>query len=56
MKGLFRGAFGSVRAWATTIRRMTPLVFTGLSVAVALGMGGRAHGAAPCPALHPISH
>ena len=55
-EGAIHGAFGSVRAWTTTIRRMTPLVFTGLSLVVAQGMGGRAYGAAPCPALHPISH
>jgi simple sugar transport system permease protein len=34
-RGLISGAFGSARGWATTIRKMTPLVLTGLSVAVA---------------------
>lgn len=29
---LFSGAFGSANAWATTIIRLTPLVFTGLAV------------------------
>ncbi len=38
-QGLFAGAFGSGRAWATTIRKMTPLILTGLSVAVAFRAG-----------------
>ena len=33
--GLFSGALGSGRGWATTIRKMVPLILTGLSVAVA---------------------
>jgi len=37
--GLFEGAFGSARNWAETIRRMTPLILTGLSVAVAFKAG-----------------
>lgn len=38
-KGLMAGAFGGGRAWAATIRKMTPLVLTGLSVAVAFKAG-----------------
>ncbi len=38
-KGLFEGAFGSARGWATTIRKWSPLVLTGLSVAVAFQAG-----------------
>lgn len=38
-RGLIEGAFGSPRAWATTVRRMTPLILTGLSVAFALKAG-----------------
>ncbi len=38
-RGLFSGAFGSGRAWSTTIRKMTPLILTGLSVAVAFKAG-----------------
>lgn len=37
--GLFRGAFGSGKGWATTIRKMTPFIFTGLSVAFAFKAG-----------------
>lgn len=37
--GLFSGAFGSGRAWSTTIRKMTPLILTGLSVATAFKAG-----------------
>jgi simple sugar transport system permease protein len=37
--GLFAGAFGSGRAWSTTLREMTPLILTGLSVAVAFKAG-----------------
>ncbi len=38
-QGLFSGAFGNGRAWSTTIRKMTPLIRTGLSVAVDLPTG-----------------
>lgn len=38
-QGLFSGAFGSARAWATTIRKTTPLILVGLSVAVAFKAG-----------------
>lgn len=38
-KGLFQGAFGSARAWSTTVRKMTPLILTGLSVSVAFKAG-----------------
>ncbi|CAN5825136.1 ABC transporter permease [soil metagenome] len=38
-KGLFSGAFGSGRGWASTVRRMAPLILTGLSVAVAFKAG-----------------
>ena len=38
-RGLFSGAFGSARGWATTVRKMTPLILTGLSVAVAFKAG-----------------
>ncbi len=38
-QGLFSGAFGNGRAWSTTIRKMTPLILTGLSVAVAFKAG-----------------
>lgn len=37
--GLFNGAFGNARNWAETIRKMTPLILTGLSVAVAFKAG-----------------
>lgn len=37
--GLLSGAFGSGRGWATTIRKMAPLILTGLSVAVAFKAG-----------------
>jgi general nucleoside transport system permease protein len=37
--GLFNGAFGAPKDWAETIRRMTPLILTGLSVAVAFKAG-----------------
>ncbi|MEZ4835976.1 MAG: hypothetical protein R2873_28935 [Caldilineaceae bacterium] len=37
--GLFDGAFGDGRAWATTIRKMVPFLLTGLSVAVAFKVG-----------------
>ena len=38
-RGLFEGAFGSPRNLAETVRRMTPLILTGLSVAVAFKAG-----------------
>ena len=38
-RGLFQGAFGSARGWSTTLRKMTPLILTGLSVAVAFRAG-----------------
>jgi len=38
-RGLFSGAFGSARGWAITIRKTTPLILTGLSVAVAFKAG-----------------
>jgi len=37
--GLFKGAFGSGRAWAITIRKTVPFILTGLSVAVAFKAG-----------------
>ncbi len=37
--GLFLGAFGSAKGWATTVRKMVPFIFTGLSVAVAFKAG-----------------
>jgi simple sugar transport system permease protein len=38
-QGLWEGAFGSARAWSTTVRKWTPLILTGLSVAVAFKAG-----------------
>ncbi len=38
-EGLFLGAFGSARAWSTVARNLTPLLLTGLSVAVAFKAG-----------------
>lgn len=38
-QGLFTGAFGSAKGWALTIRKMTPLILTGLSVAIAFKAG-----------------
>ena len=38
-RGLFGGAFGDARGWAATVRKMTPLILTGLSVAVAFKAG-----------------
>lgn len=38
-QGLFTGAFGNAKGWASTIRKMTPLILTGLSVAVAFKAG-----------------
>jgi simple sugar transport system permease protein len=37
--GLFKGAFGSAAAWARTLRKTTPYIFTGLSVAFAFRAG-----------------
>jgi ABC-type uncharacterized transport system permease subunit len=37
--GLFQGAFGSVQALSRTIRKATPFIFTGLSVAFAFKAG-----------------
>jgi len=37
--GLLNGAFGSAQGWARTIRKMTPFIFTGLSVAFAFKAG-----------------
>ncbi len=37
--GLFDGAFGDGRAWASTVRKMVPFILTGLSVAVAFKTG-----------------
>jgi len=38
-QGLFSGAFGSARGWSTTIRKMTPLLLTGLAVAIPFKAG-----------------
>ncbi len=38
-QGLFSGALGNARGWASTVRRMTPLILTGLSVATAFKAG-----------------
>ena len=38
-QGLFQGAFGSGRAWSTTVRKMIPFILTGLSVALAFKAG-----------------
>ena len=38
-RGLFSGASGSARGWATTVRKTTPLILVGLSVAVAFKAG-----------------
>jgi general nucleoside transport system permease protein len=38
-RGLYEGAFGNARNWSGTIRKMTPLILTGLSVAVAFKAG-----------------
>jgi len=37
--GLFLGAFGDARAWSRTLIKVTPLILTGLSVAVAFKAG-----------------
>lgn len=38
-QGLFAGAFGSARGWSTTIRKMVPLLLTGLAVAIPFRAG-----------------
>ncbi len=38
-RGLLSGALGNSRGWASTIRRMAPLILTGLSVATAFKAG-----------------
>jgi len=38
-RGLFAGALGNARGWTSTVRRMTPLILTGLSVATAFKAG-----------------
>ncbi|MBX3001563.1 MAG: ABC transporter permease [Caldilineaceae bacterium] len=38
-QGLWEGAFGSGRAWATTVRKIVPFTLAGLSVAVAFKAG-----------------
>lgn len=38
-QGLFTGAFGSARGWSSTIRKMVPLLLTGLAVAIPLHAG-----------------
>lgn len=38
-RGLMLGAFGGAKAWSRTVIKMTPLIFTGLSVAVAFKAG-----------------
>jgi simple sugar transport system permease protein len=38
-QGLWEGAFGSGRAWSTTMRKMVPFLLTGLSVAVGFKAG-----------------
>jgi simple sugar transport system permease protein len=38
-EGLFVGAFGTARGWAATLRKMAPLILTGLSVTVAFKAG-----------------
>lgn len=38
-QGLFAGALGNARGWASIVRRMTPLILTGLSVATAFKAG-----------------
>ena len=38
-QGLFLGAFGDARAWSRTLLKVTPLILTGLSVAVAFKAG-----------------
>lgn len=38
-QGLFAGAFGNERGWSSTIRKTTPLILTGLAVAVPFKAG-----------------
>ncbi len=38
-RGLFSGALGDARGWSATARKMTPLILTGLSVAIAFKAG-----------------
>jgi len=38
-QGLFAGAFGNARGWSSTIRKMTPLLLTGLAVALPFRAG-----------------
>ncbi len=38
-QGLLQGSLGNAKGWATTIRKMTPFILTGLSVAVAFRAG-----------------
>lgn len=38
-RGLWNGAFGNARNWSETIRKTTPLILTGLSVAIAFKAG-----------------
>ena len=38
-RGLFDGAYGSAKAWARTLLKTTPLILTGLAVAVAFKAG-----------------
>ncbi len=38
-QGLYDGAFGSAKAWARTLLKTTPLILTGLAVAVAFKAG-----------------
>ncbi len=38
-QGLLQGSLGNVKGWAATIRKMTPFILTGLSVAVAFKVG-----------------
>ncbi len=38
-QGLYQGSLGQVKGWAVTIRKMVPLIFVGLSVAIAFKAG-----------------
>ena len=38
-KGLFEGAFGDPKAWARTIRKMSPFILAGLSVSIVFKAG-----------------
>ena len=51
-KGLFEGAFGDPKAWARTIRKMSPFILAGLSVAVAFKAGLFDIGASAIPHGH----